>query len=461
LQNITAIAKSIEFKDPLLYFKICKNINNIVFFDSVTQHNDLGRYSFIAIDPDYTLTVKDKHLKKNSKTITDKSIWECIRNAPDIKPISYLPPFQGGFAGFFSYDLAREIEVLPKISSDNLGCDDIAIGYYNLVISFDNKLKKAWIVATGYREDSQCCQKYANSRIKWLLEYIKDHQDYKECSVVPIKIENIETNFSKKSYIKAVQKAKDYILEGDIFEVNLAQQFLGKIISGSNIDLYVKLRLANSAPFCAYSNIGNTTILSTSPERFIKLNQEIIEARPIKGTIKRSVIKEEDLENAKILVNSSKDRAENVMIVDLMRNDLSKVAELGSVSVLKLCGLESYKNVHHLVSVIQAKLSPQHDIVSLLKSCFPGGSITGAPKIRAMEIIDEIEGVRRGPYCGSIGYISGKSHMDLSILIRTIVIKDDNISIHSGGAITLDSDPEQEYAETMTKVETLLNVVNE
>ena len=278
-------------------------------------------------------------------------------------------------------------------------------------------------------------------------------------SILPVVVTNLTSNFTEKEYSVAVDRAKEYILSGDIFEVNIAQRFSGSLISGSSYDLYQKLRSANAAPFCAFSNIGNTSILSTSPERFLKLNQRNIETRPIKGTIARCSSQEDDVKNANQLINSAKDRAENVMIVDLMRNDLSKVSTLHSVKVQKLCGLESFRNVHHLVSVITAELSSNNDAISLLKSCFPGGSITGAPKIRAMEIIDEIEGVRRGPYCGSIGYISDNGCMDISILIRTVVQKGQSITLHSGGAITLDSNATIEYAESLTKAATLISTL--
>ena len=256
-----------------------------------------------------------------------------------------------------------------------------------------------------------------------------------------------------------MEKVKEYIYAGDVFEVNLAQRFKCIFSNKNSTDLYLKLRDSNPAPFSAYVNIGETTILSSSPERFIKLENNKIEARPIKGTIKRSMLDFDDRKLAKTLQQSPKDRAENIMIVDLMRNDLSRVAIPSSVSVDILCGLETYTNVHHLVSVITAELKHNHDSISLLQTCFPGGSITGAPKIRVMEIIDELEPQRRGPYCGSLGYIGGNGNLDLSILIRSIVIKGDNLTFHSGGAITLDSDPEQEWNETLLKAESLKTIL--
>jgi para-aminobenzoate synthetase component 1 len=271
--------------------------------------------------------------------------------------------------------------------------------------------------------------------------------------------ENITSNFSQQSYCAAVAKMQQYILSGDIFEVNLSQCFKCDIADLDVYRLYQRLRYFNPAPFAAYTNLANIHLLSSSPERFLRLSGSKVEARPIKGTINRSSDINTDYQNIQQLLNSEKDKAENTMIVDLMRNDLSKVALPHSVIVEKLCGLESYANVHHLVSVITATLAPQVSAIELLKNTFPGGSITGAPKIRAMQIIAEIEPHTRGPYCGSMGYIGFNGEMDLSILIRTIIYQNGKVTFHGGGAVTLNSEPLHEYQESMAKVATLFQAL--
>ena len=431
-------------------------MQNMVFFDSAACGEATGSYSFIGLEPDFILTKKNGVIKKNNITIDNLSLWDLLKKFPKVDNIPNIPPFQGGFAGFLSYDLIKELEKIPNIATDEFNHDDAAFGYYNLVLSFDHINKTAWLISTGYTEKNGFDAEYAKKQADKILKIIKTPTTK---TINNPKVSKLSSNFNQESYKHIVAKAKNYILEGDIFEVNIAQRFHGTI-EGSSADLYLKLRNANSAPFCAYSNIGTSTILSTSPERFLRLKGSLIETRPIKGTIARGTTPEEDMLHANKLQNSHKDIAENIMIVDLMRNDLSKIAELNSVNVAKLCGLESYKNVHHLVSVIQGNLKPKYDAIDLIKACFPGGSITGAPKIRATEIIEELETVRRGPYCGSMMYISNNGCMDSSILIRTVVVKDNQISLHSGGAITLDSDPMQEYLETVTKVDILINSLN-
>ncbi|MBT8506491.1 hypothetical protein B1F79_02515 [Coxiella-like endosymbiont of Rhipicephalus sanguineus] len=255
--------------------------------------------------------------------------------------------------------------------------------------------------------------------------------------------------------MEAVEKCRHYILDGDIFEVNLSQRFQCVFPDNCEFSLYQRIRAINPAPFGAFVRFDDTTIVSSSPERFLKVQDRLVETRPIKGTIKRSRDAKEDELLAQQLAMNIKDRAENTMIVDLMRNDLSKVCLSNSIHVPAYCQIESYETVHHLVSVIEGKLKNQYQAVDLLRTAFPGGSISGAPKIRAMEIIEELEPTRRGPYCGSVGYIGFDGSMDTSILIRTYVFKDQIVTFQVGGAIVLDSDALSEYEETLTKAEAL------
>ena len=453
--------KEIEYKSPYLYFKLFSDFSNTIFCDSNSINSEQSKYSFIAIDPAAVFLGKDGAASYNNikfKCLDPLEYMKKKHSNFSHKNIPSLPPFQGGFAGVFSYDFARYLENIPSLAIDDRGYYDFAFAYYDLVISFNHASKQAWTVSNGFPEDNTDKRtNRAKARIKWLEGFLSTASapaiDLTQCG-------NITSNFTRPEYKKAITKCMSYIRQGDIFEANLAQRFQCDLKAGTEMPLYLKLRELNNAPFSAYSNIANTHILSTSPERFLSLKNRQVEARPIKGTSRRSTCQIKDAKLAQQLCHSAKDRAENIMIVDLMRNDLSRVSKPASVAVAKLCCLESYVNVHHLVSVIKSELNPNEDAFSLLKAAFPGGSITGAPKIRAMAIIDELEPHRRGPYCGSLGYISANGDMDFSILIRTLVIKDNIINFHSGGAITLNSDPEAEYMETIVKAEKLQQALN-
>ena len=266
------------------------------------------------------------------------------------------------------------------------------------------------------------------------------------------------SDLSKTEFLEMVAKAVDYIHHGDIFQTNLSQRLLAPATVSSQ-DLFLRMRQKNPAPFSAYFDFGEGQIISASPERLVSLTDRRIETRPIKGTRKRTGYPEVDLNVSQELVAAEKDRAENVMIVDLMRNDLSKVSKPDSVLVEKLCGVEQFKKVLHLVSVVAAELKDNCDSIDLLEAVFPGGSITGAPKVRAMEIIAELEPTARGPYCGSLGYICHDGNMDFNILIRTVTAKGGWWQIPVGGGIVSDSDPVQEYEETWTKAVGMLDAL--
>ena len=279
-------------------------------------------------------------------------------------------------------------------------------------------------------------------------------------SVSTIDLASIKSNFSEATYCQAVRQAIDYILAGDIFEVNLAQRFSASLPAQfDTLALYQRLRAHNPAPFAAYVKLGGIEILSSSPERFVQVDNHHVQTRPIKGTIRRSIDPEADQRLAQQLLSSDKDRAENTMIVDLMRNDLSRVCAPFSVEVPQYCGLETYASVHHLVSVVTGRLESPNDQIDLLQATLPGGSITGAPKIRAIEVIDEIELHSRGVYCGQVVCLGWDGYLDSSILIRSLFVQNQVITWSAGGAIVADSDPHQEYQETLLKAQRLIEVL--
>jgi para-aminobenzoate synthetase component 1 len=453
------LTELIPYQDALLVFARFAQEEGAIFFDSAQRHEQCGRYSFIALDPFMTLQSKNGIVMLNDQQFKANPFLVLAENIKkfSLTTITDLPPFQGGVAGFFSYDLYQHLEKINSQQIDDMHFPDLAVGFYDLVIAFDHQIKKAWIFSSGYpfQEELQRITQ-AKKRLAWLQTRLASSFTL---SLLPNSVldENtIQTNFSAQEYQTRVNQIIHTILAGDIFEANLTQRFKACLPNDLKpFDLYRRLRLRNPAPFSAYLQFGDTILASASPERFLKLTNKKVEARPIKGTRPRGKTKIEDALLAEELINSAKDHAENVMIVDLLRNDLSRVCKDHSVEVTQLCGLESYATVHHLVSVITGQLRDNVSAIDLLCATFPGGSITGAPKIRAMEIIAELEPTRRGPYCGSIGYIGFNGDMDSSIVIRTYAIKNNDIVFQTGGAVVADSDPVAEYNEMLIKANAL------
>lgn len=450
----------IPYEDPGLLFQNFAQMPWAFFLDSADskqQFEDTNRYSYIVFEPFQKFLIKNGESQYENTPVDNpfqylKEVMKKYQGKHDPR----LPVFQGGAVGYFSYDLCHYYENINKpIQHEDLPYSDLAIGLYDTVIAFDHLLRKAWIISNGFSEpDEKKQSQRAGDNIQKCLGLLKQQEtSCKSQQRFSLK-SGLESRFNKQKYSELVKKAKNYILEGDIFEVNLSHRFNGVLNEkiSNKYDLYMNMRKRNPSPFSAYLNFENYQILSTSPERFLLLRDNLVSTRPIKGTARRGKTLEEDKTITKILATSEKDRSENVMIVDLLRNDLSKVCTPDSVVVKKLCGIETYPTVHHLVSVIEGKLQVSSSAFELLEACFPGGSITGAPKVRAMQIIYELEPTVRGPYCGSIGYIGFNGSMDTSIVIRTLLLHDnDRISYQAGGAVVLDSSPEEEYEETLTK----------
>lgn len=441
--------QEIAYQDPLQLFAFFSNQNGAIFLDSADLRDYSGRYSFIAVDPFFILTCKNGN--DPLRLLAENLAKFSLTTYPD------LPPFQGGVAGFFSYEIGHYLEKISRTSLDDMQFPDIALGFYDLVIAFDHLLQRAWIFSSGYPEQVYSArQDRAKKRCLGLQQQLRQIAVLPSPSNTVCAEKDIQSYFTSASYQAAVRKVIDYILMGDIFEANISQRFTTRLPTDlTAFDLYRRLRLLNPAPFAAYLNFNTTIIASASPERFLKVTQKHVETRPIKGTRPRGKTPLEDEKYSQALRQSAKDHAENIMIVDLLRNDLSRVCEAHSVTVPQLCGLESYRAVHHLVSVVRGKLQQGMSVIDLLRAAFPGGSITGAPKIRAMEIIAEIEPTARGPYCGSIGYIGFNGDMDSSIVIRTYAIQNNTVTFQAGGAVVADSNPLEEYEETLTKAHAL------
>ncbi|WP_404969942.1 aminodeoxychorismate synthase component I [Vibrio campbellii] len=347
-------------------------------------------------------------------------------------------PFVGGALGYFSYDLGRRVESMPELATKDLQTPDMAVGLYEWALVIDHKLKKAYMVGQNIEQAWQ----WLNSQSP------ADGEDFKL-------IGDWRSNMTQDSYASRFDRVQEYLLSGDCYQINLAQRFNASY-QGSEWQAYTKLETANQAPFSAFIRMPNSAIISVSPERFLELKDNVIETKPIKGTRPRSQNTELDQANAHDLQTAEKDQAENLMIVDLLRNDIGRVASPGSVHVPKLFDIESFPAVHHLVSTIRADLDTHYSAADLLRACFPGGSITGAPKVRAMQIIEELEPHRRSAYCGSIGYISRHGRMDTSITIRTLVAEDNKLYAWAGGGVVADSDCAAEYQETLDKLSKIL-----
>jgi para-aminobenzoate synthetase component 1 len=377
-------------------------------------------------------------------------------------------PFSGGALGSFSYDLGRRLEKLPNIAIKDIHLNEMNIGFYDFCILY-NHSDSAWYVSHYLGE------KALNTALNKLEAIINRFALDANESVVnapidlaPFKlVSDWQCQIPKAAYLTKFEQVQQYLLSGDCYQINLTQRFSASY-QGDEWQAYCALTHANCAPFSAFMRLENHSILSISPERFIKLAGTEISTKPIKGTLPRGKTAAEDEQNAKRLQHSEKDRAENVMIVDLLRNDISKVALPGSVAVPHLFAIESFPAVHHLVSTVTAKINPNYSATDLLQAAFPGGSITGAPKIRAMEIIEELEPSRRSLYCGSMGYISQDGNMDTSITIRTLVAEKattngDSGTLYcwAGGGIVADSNGEDEYQESFDKVSKILPILSQ
>jgi para-aminobenzoate synthetase component 1 len=368
-----------------------------------------------------------------------------------------LPPLQGGAVGYLGYELGRHLERVPLAPAAPGDPPEAVLLLCDVVVCLDNRARRAWIVSSGLPEADPGARR---ARAAARLEHARDRLGAAVALAAPpapARPPVIASGFTRAAYERAVRRVIDYILAGDVFQVNLSQRFTTGLPDGlTPYDLFRRLQAANPAPFGAYLKLGDTVVASSSPERFLRLDDGRVETRPIKGTRPRGATPADDDALARELESSDKDRAENVMIVDLLRNDLSRVCRDGSVAVPQLCAVERFATVMHLVSSVTGELREGLGAVDLLEACFPGGSITGAPKIRAMEIVAELEPVRRGPYCGAIGHAGWDGSLDTGIGIRTLVVRDGRVTFGAGGGVVADSDPAAEYEETLAKARALV-----
>jgi para-aminobenzoate synthetase component 1 len=425
-----------------------------MWLDSAGFDTSLGRYDILVDDPLQTLVTRGMQTtiteRDGSSCVSDADPFGLIRQA--LSPFySENPtglPFVGGALGYLSYDLARRIEQIPAHTNDDQQLPEMAVGIYEWACIADHHERRSWLV--GLRS------KHLESRWNKLVEkFLTPVANKPRPSFTALTTPVSETN--EAAYAGAFARIHDYLRDGDCYQINYARRFTVSV-EGDPFAGYCRLRKINSAPFSAYLNLPFAQIMSSSPERFMRIVDRKVETRPIKGTRARSADPNLDRQLAEELRTSSKDRAENVMIVDLLRNDLGKNCVAGSVHVPELFAVESYATVHHLVSTVKGTLREDRDALDLLRGAFPGGSITGAPKRRAMEIIEELEPYRRGIYCGAIGYIGFDGQMDTNIAIRTLVHRDGEVHFWAGGGIVIDSDMNSEFQETLHKAAGMLRL---
>jgi para-aminobenzoate synthetase component 1 len=473
-----AIEKLAAVPDLERALAVAARLPHCVFFDSARQQDELGRYSFLAADPFDFVSLGSEEAIVAAAGGSDVFKNLALRTQSfATETIAGLPPFQGGLAGLFGYDLNRTLERIRAPRHDEFAVPALAVGLYDVLLAVDHVEGNAWIVSQGWpeREPARRRQRARQRLERFRTVVLQGGTDtcaaglsVSVCdSVPPSRIApqspalagtDLTSNFSRRDYIEMVKRAIEYIYAGDIFQVNLAQRLLHPA-GDDSLSLYLRMRRRNPATFAAYFDLGEFQIISASPERFLQVADRDVEARPIKGTRRRSTWPEADLFAGDELLQSEKDRAENVMIVDLLRNDLSRVCRPDSVRVSDLCRLEVYEFVQHLVSVVRGELRPQRGPFDLLGAAFPGGSVTGAPKVRAMEIIAELEPTARGAYCGCLGYVGFDGTMDTNILIRTITAGRGWWQFPVGGGIVAQSNPEREYEETWHKAEGLLRAL--
>ena len=427
--------------DPIPRLESVRALGAPVLLDSADRRNQLGRYSILCAGPllqiidDQPAAQVQQHLRAALQQL-----------GPARWPGDLRLPFGAGLVGYLAYDYGRQLESLPCLARHDIALPDLSFGLYDWSVVSDHQLQRCWLV---------CHPQVPSAREQALLRQLDSNAAPRQAFSL---CEPFAAEQGKAQYAEAFARVQDYIHAGDCYQINLAQRFSSRY-QGDPLSAYCALRERSPTPFSAYLEMAGGTLLSLSPERFIEVQNGRVETRPIKGTRPRGSSPQQDQALAEELQRCEKDRAENLMIVDLLRNDLGRSCEPGSIRVPELFSLESYPNVHHLVSSITGRLRSDSDTIDLLMRACPGGSITGAPKIRAMQIIEELEPVRRSLYCGSVGYLGCEGQMDFNIAIRSLVCHEGSIYCWGGGGVVADSELDAEYQETLTKVGNLLDAL--
>jgi anthranilate synthase component 1 len=443
--------------------------------ESVESQENVGRYSFLASRPSLVFESKDKQVtyvdfSKGSRITRtfacDQSPLEEIRSLLKgfkFVPLKGLPRFCGGFVGYMGYDMVRFFEEIPDKNFDDLNTQDCVFMLSDTLIIFDHVNRKIKIVANAIlkQKDPVSVRKAYARALKSIDRLVARLKKPLRTAQEPKRVKKelqVTSNMTRAEFKKAVLQAKEYIKKGDIIQVVLSQRFKMRLQSRP-FDIYRSLRSVNPSPYMFFLKLSDMFLVGSSPELLVRCEDGLVETRPIAGTRRRGNSESEDEKLVRELLSDKKEKAEHLMLVDLGRNDLGRVSRYGTVKVTEFMGIEKYSHVMHIVSNVTGRLKEKKDALDALVSCFPAGTVSGAPKIRAMEIIDDLEFTRRGPYAGAIGYFSFSGNLDSCIIIRTIVIKNGFLYIQAGAGIVSDSDPEREYQETVNKAKALLEAV--
>jgi anthranilate synthase component 1 len=457
--NVIPVYKSViaDFLTPVSAFlKLEKDRSHAFLLESIEGGERIARYSFLGVDPFLITRYRDGQPENFLPNLR-----ATMARFKSVK-LPNLPPFTGGAVGYFGYDMVRTIEEIPNTGVDDLGADDAVLMFYKTILAFDHLRHQIHIISNilvGESQDSIDVQyqkavdeiHQTEASLRAPLEIIPATRNDRDVVV--------RSNIDKRDYLEAVAKAKEYIAAGDIFQVVLSQRFEVDLPTPP-FEIYRALRIVNPSPYMYFLKMPETTIVGSSPEMLVRVRGREIEYRPIAGTLPRGNSNAEDEANAERLRNDEKERAEHIMLVDLGRNDLGRVSQYGTVKVAELMCIERYSHVMHLVSSLCGELRDRVDRWDALMACFPAGTVSGAPKVRAMEIIDELEPTKRGVYAGAVMYVDFSNNLDSCIAIRTLVVRGNKGYIQAGGGIVADSVPESEYMETVNKSRALIRAIN-
>lgn len=472
----------IDSVTPLSALESMRGLGYATLLESCRIDKNTGRYSFVTAEPYLVFRSRSDEIELSLPALPTSrygsrvflkrkplhKLRELMSNYRTIQPAG-LPPFTGGVVGFLSYDFVHNFERLPRTVRDDLGIPEAYFIFVDAVVAFDHIANRAWLIVNpgarkqelGFRhiqpDEWPGLYDEAVARVERISTLLSERGPSSSSSSSKAICRNpgLIPEMTKASFISMVQRCKEYIAAGDIYQANLSQRFSADIAGLDPWSLYQSLRRVNPSPFAAFLDFPDVQIVSSSPERLVRLMAGKAETRPIAGTRRRGQDFDETMQLKSELLTNEKERAEHIMLLDLERNDLGKVCEYGSVRVDELMVVEDYSHVIHIVSNVSGRLASGRDAFDLIRALFPGGTITGVPKVRCMEIIDELEPVARGPYTGSIGYVSNSGEMDINIIIRTFVIKNGRAFVQTGAGIVADSDPEREYMETLQKAEAL------
>jgi anthranilate synthase component 1 len=472
--NLIPVYKDIiaDLETPVSAFQKIQMAENAFLLESAEQGEKLGRFSFLGANPHLMITCTNGIVKiKNGNSCETRKVNDPLTVIEEIisqyRPAKYqdFPPFSGGAVGYLGYDAIKYFEDIPRSGEDDLKLPEMIFVITDTILIFDHLKHKIKVVANAHvNGDADKVYDDAISKIESLVDKLRAAPPTQQLESLPYKGDafkspnGVSSNMSREEFIKAVEKAKEYIRAGDILQTVLSQRFCTKARVPA-FDIYRALRTINPSPYMYYLKFGDFALVGSSPEPLVKVQDDDVETRPIAGTRRRGASSVEDAKLEKELLDDEKEQAEHVMLVDLGRNDLGRVCETGSVQVADLMFIERYSHVMHIVSSVRGRLAPGKNAFDVLRSAFPAGTVSGAPKIRAMEIIDELEPTLRGPYAGIVGYFDYSGNLDCCITIRTIVVANGNAYVQAGAGIVYDSVPDREHQETVNKAKALIGAV--